>query len=274
MTGTRPAQGQGPAAAVTPRPSSTVVLLRDSAAGPEMLLVERHARAAFGATHAFPGGVNERVDEAVGDRCPGVSPAALDARLGVDCGGLAYFSAAVRELFEETAILLATRGGEPARPADRESLRRDLNAGKLAWPAFLETEGLALACDALRYFSWWVTPRCYARRYSTRFFAARLPEGQRARHDGAELTDSRWMTARGALAAAEAGEIELPPPTRATLAQLGPFATTDEILGWAALREREGVDCILPAVIGEGKERRIVMPGDADYPDGHRGCRS
>jgi len=259
---------------VTPRPSSTVVLLRDSGAGPETLLVERHAGAAFGATHAFPGGVNERVDEAVGDRCGGVTGAELDARLGVDCGGLAYFSAAVRELFEETAILLATRGGAAARPADRESLRRDLNARKLAWPALLEAEELALACDALRYFSWWVTPRYYERRYSTRFFAARLPEGQRARHDGAELVGSRWMTPAGALAAAEAGRIELPPPTRATLAALGRFATTDDILDWAAAREREGVDCILPAVIVEGGERRIVMPGDADYPDDHRGCRS
>jgi len=239
VTGKRPAHGDRPKAAAPPRPSSTVVLLRDGDVGPEALLVKRHERAAFGATHAFPGGVSERIDEAAGDRCGSVTGAELDERLGVEAGGLQYFSAALRELFEETAILLATRDGAPVADTNRESLRRELNAGTLAWPALLAAEGLTLACDALCYFDWWVTPRFYERRYSTRFFAARLPEGQRARHDGGELIDSRWMRPADALASEQGGELALPPPTRATLETLMRFGSADDILNWAAARERE-----------------------------------
>ena len=43
-----------------PRPAATVVVMRDSAAGPEMFMVRRHQDTAFmGGAYVFPGG---RVD--------------------------------------------------------------------------------------------------------------------------------------------------------------------------------------------------------------------
>jgi 8-oxo-dGTP pyrophosphatase MutT (NUDIX family) len=73
-------------AAVEPRPAATVVLLRDSAAGPEVLMVRRHRGSSFMAdAYVFPGGRVETEDG------PG------DAGFAV---------AAVRELREEAAITL------------------------------------------------------------------------------------------------------------------------------------------------------------------------
>ena len=260
--------------AVAPRPSTTVVLLRDAAAGPETLLVLRHADASFGASYVFPGGVNEPVDQEVGAHAGGADDALLSRRLGLAACGLACFSAAIRELVEETGVLLARRAGaaELIADCDFDALRGPLNAGHLSWAELLQRESLTLACDRLHYFAWWVTPRVFGRRYATRFFAARSPAGQQACHDGDELTDSCWLTPAAALAAAVSDEITLPPPTRATLEQLRRFQGVQAALAWADREEARGVDCILPAVLQDGGRQRIVMPGSADYPADHRGC--
>lgn len=248
------------------------MLLRDARGGPEALLVLRHEQASFGASYVFPGGVSEACDEAVAAHSGSEDDASLSRRLGIAAGGLAFYSAAIRELFEETGVLLARRAGEDARLDDGESLRSRLNAGTLAWPELLASEGLTLACDRLHYFSFWVTPRVFDRRYSTRFFLARAPAGQRARHDGGELTDSRWLRPPDALAREAAGDMSLPPPTRATLEALARFEDLDAALEWARGCEKDGVNCLLPAVLGEGGRRRIVLPGSPDYPADHEGC--
>src|SRR5262249_11739919 len=101
--------------AANPRPASTVVILRDAAAGPEVFMVRRHEGTAFmGGAHVFPGG---RVDAADNDGsdawCDGVAEAARQLP-GVDrAQAVAYHVAAARELFEEAGVLLARdRRGE------------------------------------------------------------------------------------------------------------------------------------------------------------------
>lgn len=259
-----------------PRPSATVVLLRDSAAGPEVLLVLRHEQASFGASHVFPGGVNEDSDAEVHGCCHGMSDAIASQRLGVPAGGLSYYSAAIRELFEETGILLAHRSGADdvlvqVMDNDCEIERAQLNSGELRWQDFLDAHNLAPACDALTYFSFWVTPRTLPKRFSTRFFMAALPAGQLACHDGAELTDSCWLRPADALASASAGEMTLPPPTRATLADLSRFSSVAEAVTWARARQEAGVPCVLPAIVGSREQQRILLPDNPDYPADHRG---
>ena len=261
--------------AARPRPSATVVLLRDTGDGPQVLLVLRHADASFGASYVFPGGVSEAVDQAVASHASH-DDAALSRRLGLDAGGLAYFSAAIRELFEETGVLLARPAGEGRLigNGDTGPLRAALNDGTLAWPELLARSELSLACDRLHYFAYWVTPRAFDKRYSTRFFLARAPDGQQARHDGGELTDSRWLRPADALAQESSGAMSLPPPTRATLKQLRRFDCVDAAMDWAQGCEAGGVDCLLPAILDRSGERRIVLPGSPDYPADHEGCES
>lgn len=83
----------GPDRPATPRPSATLVLLRDAAAGLEVLLLRRGRRlSAFAGAWVFPGGVMERRD------ADGDPPQALLT---------AARTTAVRELKEETGMSLA-----------------------------------------------------------------------------------------------------------------------------------------------------------------------
>lgn len=255
-----------------PRPSATVVLARAGKDAPELFLVHRHARASFGASYVFPGGLVDPGDCEAEAFSPEFSAEAANRSLGLGAGGLDYYCAAIRELFEESGVLLARAAGgaaltgASAATLDLEAARTALNAGSLSWSAFLREHGLTLDCGALRYIAWWVTPRALPRRFSTRFFLAGLPQGQAASHDGRELTGSRWATAAEALAAQASGEMALPPPTQATLTHIAGTATMDGLFEWARGRQQAGVPRILPAVVNSGGRRRILMPDDPDYP--------
>lgn len=256
--------GIGPA----PRPSATVVLARAAEGAPELLLVHRRSGSTFGASYVFSGGLLETADGEAPAFSETFPPEAASRCLGLAAGALDYYSAAIRELFEETGVLLASRRGDPALPTAEmlEEARARLNGGKLRWSDFLRDNGLILACDALHYFAWWITPRALPRRFSTRFFLAVLPQGQAASHDGRELTDSRWMTAADAVDAATKGELVLPPPTRATLCDLAAFDELAAMLDWARQRAEKGVPRILAAIVSEDGRDRILMPGDPGYP--------
>jgi 8-oxo-dGTP pyrophosphatase MutT (NUDIX family) len=257
-----------------PLRSATVILIRDGDQGPELFLVRRNARTSFGASYVFPGGLVEPADRATHDRCAGANISRADTSLGLDGDALDYYCAAIRELFEETGVLLARDGrgdwaltASPGAASDYARLRRRLNDRNESWTGLLARRGLVLACDELHYVAFWITPLRRPKRFTTRFFVAALPAGQHASHDDGELTDGRWMTAREALAAHTAGDIDLPHPTRATLCDLQAHDSIAAILDWARLRERNGFDCCLPAVVGDAGNERVVMPGHPDYPD-------
>ena len=113
--------------------------------------------------------------------------------------------AAVREAFEEAGVLLArTRDGEPcASTATPTSQRRfDAAPPRAATPAsapsldVLAAEDLVLALDDVRYVAHWITPEGEPKRFDTRFFLARAPEGQAYAHDDGELIGSEWVRPR------------------------------------------------------------------------------
>lgn len=245
------------------RPSSTVVLARAANTEPEVFLVKRHASSSFGAAHAFPGGVVDPEDGAVHDYCTGLKAREADANLGVRGNGLDYYSAAVRELFEESGVLLANpddvaEGSEAARDA--------LNDNSDNWADFITRNELELQCDRLHYIGHWITPPQQSKRYSTRFFLAVLPEGQAATHCGGELTHSCWMTAHDALVAGREGAITLHFPTIKTLESVARHRTLTDLVEWAASCVEWGVTSMVPKIIHRDGRPEIVLPGDKDYP--------
>lgn len=245
------------------RPSSTVVLARPGSAEPELFMVRRHEESAFGAAYAFPGGVVDPEDSEVHDWCKGISARMADHNLGVKNNGIDYYSAAIRELFEESGVLLA----DPDAVAEGcEAARDALNDGSDNWADFVERNELELRCDTLYYISHWVTPPSRAQRYSTRFFVAALPELQVASHCGGELTDSRWVTAHDMLAAGRAGEVVLHFPTIKTLESIARHKTFDELVDWASSCSDWGVTTMVPMIIERDGRQQIVLPGDKDYP--------
>lgn len=220
------------------RPSSTVVLVRRGQLAPEILMVKRHELLSFGSSYAFPGGVLDAADGKVHAACAGVSPRDANRQLGLDDGGLDYFSAAVRELFEEVGVLL----GESTRSeSELDEARNRLNDGSLSWDRFVAESRLKLGCDRLHYFSFWITPDELPKRYSTRFFLAVLPDGQSAIHDNGELTDSCWMPANEILQARKLKKMEVHYPTRKTLERVAQLDSTDSLCRWARCCAEKGV---------------------------------
>ena len=240
-----------------------MVLVRAAPGGPEVFMVQRHAESSFGAAHAFPGGVVDPEDGAVHEYCAGISSKKADSNLGVRAGGLDYYSAAVRELFEESGVLLAN----PDDVAEGLGAARDaLNDGSDNWADFVMRNELELQCDKLHYFSHWITPPSQAKRYSTRFFIAALPANQVAGHCGGELTASCWMTAHDALAAGRAREMALHFPTIKTLESIARHKTLDELIEWAASAVEWGITSMLPMIVLRDGHPAVVLPGEADYP--------
>ena len=72
---------------------------------------------------------------------------------------------------------------------------------------------MCLDLRRIAYFAHWITPIGPPRRYDTRFFVVRAPEGQRASHDQSETTDRRWLRPGEALLAHDRGEIQMVMPT-------------------------------------------------------------
>jgi 8-oxo-dGTP pyrophosphatase MutT (NUDIX family) len=237
--------------------------VRPASDAPEVFMVRRHAKSAFGSAHAFPGGVVEEDDAAVHEFCTGLTASEADRHLGVKSKGFDLYSAAIRELFEESGVLLAKVS---ATGEDLAAVRDGLNAGTDRWLDFVYRNQLELHCDRLHYFSHWITPQMFEKRFSTRFFLAEMPAGQHARHCGGELTDSCWATAHDMLDAGRAGDVRMHFPTIKTLELIARYETLDELLSWAQSCVEWGVTSMLPAIIERDGEKDIVLPGEKDYP--------
>jgi 8-oxo-dGTP pyrophosphatase MutT (NUDIX family) len=213
------------------RDACTVCLLRDTDAGPEVFLMRRTRSMAFAAgMHVYPGGALEDAD----DRVPLAGRADLaevGARLTSDRPA-ALIAAAARETFEECGVLLAldAEGTTPTVALVSDADRDDVAEGRRAFADVLAAYGLVVDDAALVPFAHWVTPEVEDRRFDTRFFAAVLPEGQRAAQLGGEADRVAWWRPADALAEAYAGRMAMLPPTLATLAALEPYATAAEAL--------------------------------------------
>ena len=251
---------------VPAKPSATIVILRESSSGPELLLVKRRAGDAFGDSYAFPGGVVDSDESISNTFSQGTTAEEANTVLNVSQGGLDYYSAAIRELFEETGILLARdaagawSGGGP----DVDVLRKRVDQGALPWSDFLQDQGLQMASDALHYFAHWETPLDFPKRWSTRFFMAELPPGQDATHDGSELTECRWINAAEASMLGREGGMKLPTPTISTLESLSEFNSVSEMLDWAGDRASQGFERILPERVQSDGKTKYVIPGSSD----------
>jgi len=141
-------------------------------------------------------------------------------------GDAAYRSCAIRELGEEAAIEL---GDE----------------------------------DELVLFSRWITPEAISTRFDAWFYLALAPAHTPPRPDGVETVEAAWFQPTAALDAHRTGQLVLAFPTVSQLESLLPFSSSEEAI--AAHRERE-VEPILPKVVGDGGDKRVVLPSDPDYP--------
>ena len=225
-------------AVATPRLSSTVMLLREAAevhgrTGVEVFVLRRVSTMPFApGMIAFPGGGVDPRDADPAVPWAGPSPADWADRLGTDeARARELVMAAAREVFEECGVLLAGAGPDevvadltdPSWDVERAALLdRSQGFGEL-----LTRLGLVLRTDLLALRGHWTTPVCEPRRYDTRFFAARMPEGQVADDLSSETERAQWATPAAVLRAQAEGREVLLPPTQVMVEELGRIEDLD-----------------------------------------------
>jgi 8-oxo-dGTP pyrophosphatase MutT (NUDIX family) len=244
-----------PASVVQPKPAATAVLIRNGATEPEVLLLKRHRSSGFvPGAYVFPGG---RVDAADADvPWPG----------GTSEPAGEYWIAAVREMFEETGVLLArTRSGAWSWSAsdslNLDSWRERLMTQNATLGELLTDEQLTLDPGAIVYIAHWITPEPEPRRYDTRFFLAEIPAAVEVQPDAREMTDAIWLSPRLALARFEAGALPMVFPTVKTLQRLTSFASASAAID--AFRDC-GVQPILPRLVRTAEGVGIVIDQEGE----------
>jgi 8-oxo-dGTP pyrophosphatase MutT (NUDIX family) len=192
----------------------------------------------LGGYYAFPGGkvdLADRTAEALG-RVHGVTAEAAAGRLGEtgDVPALAYWLTAVRELFEESGVLLAVDDADrpvEATPAQLEAHRQALVRGERSFPAILASEGWRADGRPLAYLSHFVTPPSSPIRFSARFFLCPLPPGQAPRVILEEASEGLWAAPGDAYARFRAGEWKMAEPAEYGTQYLAQFDSDDAL--WA-----------------------------------------
>ncbi|WP_233608180.1 NUDIX hydrolase [Nocardia stercoris] len=253
------------------------MLVRDSAAGPEVFLQRRVRAMAFAAgMTVFPGGGVDPSDATADIAWAGPEPRWWGEQFGIEAGrAQALVCAAVRETFEECGVLLAgpTPDSVVCDTSGYAEARRRIEKRELSFPQFLADANLVLRADLLRPWDNWVTPTVEQRRYDTRFFVALLPTGQEADGATSEAAAARWSTPADALDRWKAEEDILMPPTWTQLTSLGRFDSTA-----AMLAATPAITPIQPTpVFADGRIIRLEFPNweqyMADLPGGILGGR-
>jgi 8-oxo-dGTP pyrophosphatase MutT (NUDIX family) len=147
---------------------------------------------------------------------------------------------------------------DPGDAGDQEAAHRACAVRELH-----EEAGIALA-DHAELIAWsrWITPELVPVRFDTRFYVAVAPAHSPPRPDRSEITEAAWISPAQALERHSAGGFELVFPTIKHLESLLPYSSADDVL--TAARDRV-IEPVLPRVIGEGGERRVVLPGEPGY---------
>ncbi len=240
-----------------PKPASTVLLVRNGARL-EVLMVRRSAGMAFGASAwVFPGGKVAAADaDPAWDNLSDGDYSHQERALRI---------AAAREVFEESGLVLAARGGEMLNAqacASLDPMREAVEADPPLFLRIVRDGGLRLTLDRLIPFAHWITPSFEPRRFDTHFFLVTAPAGQVVRHDGREAVDHAWITPDDLLERRKRGEAKLMFPTRLNLQLLAQSKTAADAESAARART---VVTVEPQVGERDGGKVLIIPAEAGY---------
>ena len=229
-------------------PAATLVVWRDSNAGPKILVVERSARMAFAAgAIVFPGG---RVDEA-------------DQSLALSLGfpNEAPKVTAIRETIEETGVAPALRGD--LSPNLGLELQRRLHGGA-DFGELLKQFRLDLDLDDLTPFARWMPAFKHPRKFDTLFYVSCAPAGVWTPNpQEGECVAAEWASPAELLDRVASGEASAIFPTKRNLERLAQHRCLDEAIGDA---RSHSLQTIIPWVEDIGGEPHVRIPEGRGYP--------
>ncbi len=246
-----------PRSAAALRPAATVLLLRDTAHGVEVLMTRRSMTASFApGAYVFPGGGIDDLDvkHALGQSNIAGAATQLVARRATQTNTRCTEAlAAIRESFEELGILLARKkDGAWCGQAEVDALGRSA-----PFYGQIQEHGYTLAADSVFLLAHWITDRDLPRRFDVPFLVARMPEGQSPVADEAEQFAPEWIRPLDALARHAANDFFIIFPTIRTLERLQAFKTVAEVLQACASEQPLWTSCPRAGLKG-GKEARFM----------------
>jgi 8-oxo-dGTP pyrophosphatase MutT (NUDIX family) len=238
--------------------ASTLLLVRDDPAF-EILMVKRHEKMAFAAgALVFPGGkIDPQDDDSKwSDYVTGWNDIPPDHR--------ALRIGALRELFEETGILVAVRqdGMSWNGGSDVTRARAALCAGETTFLSVVREAGATLDLTAMELFAHWITPESMPKRFDTFFFIAGAGIAREAVSDGRETVEAEWIAPQEALRLGAVKERILAFPTRLNLKLLGDNHSVDQALGTTRARR---IVTVRSRIEHRETGRVLTIAADAGY---------
>ncbi|WP_158250968.1 NUDIX hydrolase [Cryobacterium sp. Y82] len=193
--------------------AATVVLLRDGATGPEVLLLERpRHRGSFAGAWVFPGGGVDPGDKRAADAAAPAGPASAgEPAAGRGSAGL------------------------PGGPGPAAEVVEQLAARRAAVRELREETGLVVRPEALIATAVWVPPRSAPKRLRTWFYVATAPPGTIVLAED-EVIDYAWLRPETALERHASALMILVAPTWVTLHGLQGFGAVADIVASAGQR--------------------------------------
>ena len=249
-----------PDAVVPPEPveAATVLLVRDDPAF-QVLMMRRHHGLSFAAgALVFPGGRIHSDDSDAGWRDHALGWRAVadpDRRLRI---------AGMRELFEETGVLMADAAVGGAQGLLSDDLRRAVAAGERGFLEVVREAGLRLDLSRLVPFSRWIAPPAAPKRFDTYFYLAHAPAGCEPVCDGGEAVEVEWLAPQEALDLGARGQRQVMFPTRMNLRRLAASHGAAAAMAEAA---RTPVVPVHPQVVMRDGVKLILLPPEAGYGD-------
>jgi 8-oxo-dGTP pyrophosphatase MutT (NUDIX family) len=257
----------------TPVDAASIVMLRDTYDGIEVLLLKRNqASSVLGGLYVFPGGKLDKTDShpyllSRLDRPHKQFHKLLSEPSITITHASSLYIAAIREAFEESGILLVDLDHLDTEDAINLHAQALVELKKgVAFVEILQNLGLNLTTKELQPWSRWITPNLPTlskKRFDTRFFVARVPDDQVAKHDDHEMTHSVWMRPKHALEQYWDRQIEMAAPQIMSLSHLTRYQTVDDVLNEA---KKKKPALVQPEPIEQDGVRVLCYPGDELHP--------
>jgi len=197
-----------------PLPAASIILEDRYSPGSIYLVQRAKALKFLGGFHAFPGG---KVDPPDAEIAQSESPWDIAV------------VAAIRELFEETGVLLCRDSSNNSIKSSPQlaQIRCDLLEKRSDFASIIRDNNWVLSASDLYPIGYFTTPLFSPMRFETRFFLAKIPSGQTPEVFENELENGVWGTPAEHLKKWYADDILISPPVLALLEKLNKSPASD-----------------------------------------------
>jgi 8-oxo-dGTP pyrophosphatase MutT (NUDIX family) len=226
-----------------PKLAATVILLRKRTPDIndncefEVFMAKRHINNKFlGGHHVFPGGSLDKQDITKESKERIIR---LDEKFANNLKDIyedpsIFWIIAIRELFEETGILIATKQAGDLIAINEKNIKKfqryqeDLQKNRITMTNVLTKENLYYNASKIKYFGRLITPAMSPIRFDTQFFLCKLPYKQNINLFSGELIEGLWGSPKRIIELYKENQIKIIFPQYSTLRRLSKFKTIQE----------------------------------------------